>query len=169
MSSPRAVRVTFTVLAIYCFIGPGQGGIAANPQPERTESQNTLAGYLGRAAFKLDCYFTIEEMTQEEGGDNWITEHSVRAGNDPSSIEKMIGQLSAQLKGVHIYRSKENPAVVHFIDERFDKEKEYALPKCVAVNFHGTLDKLVEKLQRTSFENLHPQFSVGGFSGGIGS
>src|SRR5665213_169729 len=167
MPSLKRIKVVVAVTVFICFAGFGQCQEASSPKLRRGEEAIPLWDYLYRQGVKLDCYFTIEEMTQEEGGDDWITEHEVQAGNDPSSIEKMIEQLSAQLKGVHIYRSKENPAVVHFIDERLEKEKEYSLPKCVTIKFRGTPVELVEKLQRTSFENLHPKMG-GVFSGGIG-
>ena len=96
--------------------------------PKHGEDPVTLVEYLRAAAVKLDCYFTIEEMHQDV--DNWIEAHHVQAGSEPSSIEKMVEDLSSQLKGVHIYRSKENAAVVHIIDERLEKEKDYAVVKC---------------------------------------
>jgi hypothetical protein len=36
---------------------------------------------------------------------------------DPSTIDEMVEVLSA-VEGINVHRSKENPAVVHIIDER---------------------------------------------------
>jgi hypothetical protein len=164
MSSLQLVKPAFAISIFFCFAVLGQCQEASSPKLRPSKEAVVLWEYLSRQGIQLDCYFTIEEMTLED--DNGITEHDVQVGKDPSSIEKMIEQLSAQLKGVHVYRSKENPAVVHIIDERLEKKKAYSLPKCVAIKFSGSPDELVEKLQQTSLENLHPKRG-GTFSGGI--
>ena len=163
MPSLQLVKPAFAITIFFSFTVLGQCQEASGPKLRRGEETVPLWKYLYRQGIQLDCYFTIEVMNREF--DDWITEHDVQVTNEPSSREKMIEQLSAQLKGVHVYRSKENPAIVHIIDERLEKEKEYSLPKCVAVKFRGTPDELVEKLHQTSFENLHPKRS-GVFSSG---
>jgi hypothetical protein len=105
MTFLRVIIIMFAGLAIPCFIGLGHGGIAANPQWEQKELEDTLADYLVHAAFKFDCYFTIENMTKEEGG-AWIWAYDVKGMGDPSSIDELIERLSANVQGVRVYRSK---------------------------------------------------------------
>ena len=75
----------------------------------------------------------------------------------------MVEQLSAKLKDIRVYRDKSNQAVVHIVDERLETEKSYALPKSVAIEFRGTPEKLLEKLQLEYFESLRPKvaFAIG--------
>ena len=151
----------FAGLAISCFVGLGQGGTAANPQSEQIGLEETLDEYLGRAAHKLDCYFTIENMSIGEEAANWIWVCDVKGVGDPSSIDDLIEKLSAKVKGVRIYRSKKNPVVVHIIDDRLEKLKDYPMPESVAIEFQGSLDELLGKLPN---KNLHTGsvFGVGG-------
>jgi hypothetical protein len=165
MRSLQFATSAFTVSVFFSIAGFGQCQEVRIPKPEQSQDAVILVEYLSRAAIKLDCYFTIEEMPMDV--DNWIQSYPMQVGSEPSSIEKMVRDLSGQLKGVHVYRSKENPAVVHIVDKRLEKEKDYPLPKCVAVKFRGSPQKLVEKLQST-FKNLRPrtEIEIGGFGRG---
>jgi hypothetical protein len=166
MTFLRVIIIMFAGLAIPCFIGLGHGGIAANPQWEQKELEDTLADYLVHAAFKFDCYFTIENMTKEEGG-AWIWAYDVKGMGDPSSIDELIERLSANVQGVRVYRSKKNPVIVHIIDDRLDKLKAYPMPECVAIECRGSLDGLLGKIVRKLPNiNLHTG-SVFGVGGGI--
>ena len=110
----------FVIFSIFLFRRFGQCQQASIPKLKQAEEAIPLHDfYLYTIGKKLDCYFTIEEMTLD--ADNWISEHEVQITTDPSTIEQLIKQLTAQLKGVHLYRSKENPAIVRFIDERVGK------------------------------------------------
>jgi hypothetical protein len=164
MPSSQSVLPALAVSTFFCIASLSQCREPSSPKPRQGDEGVPLYEYLLRASLKLDCYFTIEQMPGEEN--NSIEGREVQAGSEPSSIEKMVEQLSAQLKGFHVYRSKENPVVVHIIDERLEKEKEYSLPKCVAVKFRGTPEKLVEKLQRMFLGDLRPKMG-GAFSGFI--
>ncbi len=159
----QSITPSFIAWGFFCCASLGQCQDASVPKPMRGEETVPLVEYLGRIGVKLDCYFTIEEMHLDV--DNWIEQHQVQAGNEPSTIDKMVKQLSAQLKGVHVYRSKENPVVVHFTDERLEKEKDYPLGKQVAIRFCGSPGELVIKLQTTSLKNLHNQmvFAIDGW------
>jgi hypothetical protein len=163
---PRLQSVTrlLVVLVVISFVGLGHCQEASSPKLRPGEEEVPLYDYLYRMGVEFDCYFTIEEMPLKF--DNWIESHHMQVGSEPSSIENLVKDLSIQLKGVHVYRSRENPAVVHIVDERLEKEKDYSLSKCVAVKFRGSPEKLVVKLQQTSLDNIRPKMQVA-FSGGV--
>jgi hypothetical protein len=162
MPSFQSVSPAFIVCVFFSLASFGQCQEAWSPKPTQSQRAEALVEYLNRAAIKLDCYFTIEEMPR--GVDDWIESHDMRLRSQPDSIDELIELLPAELKGVHVYRSTENPAVIHVIDERLEKEKDYSLAKRVSVTFSGSLEKLVEKLQRTSPINLGTKMG-GGLSG----
>jgi hypothetical protein len=118
--------------------------------------------YAYREGIKLDCYFTIEEMPLEYG--NWIDMHEVKVGKEPSSIEEMVEDLSSQLEGIHVYQSRENPAVVHLVDARLEKEKDYSLDKRISADYSGSIKELVDWLNQFYFEGFHYRqgFVIGG-------
>jgi hypothetical protein len=159
----QSVARSLAVSVVICFAAFGQCQEASSPKLRPEEKVVPLYQYLEGMGVLFDCYFTIEQMPLKD--DNWITIHDVKVGNEPSSIDKLVKQLSTQLKGVHVYRSKDNPAIIHFVDERLEKKKEYSLPKRVAFRFRGTPDQLVDKLcsQFQEFIFSQRQFLVGGW------
>jgi hypothetical protein len=141
MRSFQIVSPAFAVFVFFSLVGFDRCQEAWSRTPAQSQNAAFLVEYLNRAAVKLDCYFTIEEMHLDV--DNWIEAHHLQSGSEPSNIDKLVEELSSQLKGVHVYRSKENPTVVHIVDEQLEKEKDYSVAKRVAVKFRGTPTDLV--------------------------
>ena len=105
MQSFQPITLVFAG-SVFFVSSVSSGQDASDSKPERTEEVRPLAEYLQRAAVKLDCYFTIEEMTREEG-DNWIQNTTFKPKRFLPLSEKTIEKLSALLKGVHIYQKKQ--------------------------------------------------------------
>jgi hypothetical protein len=145
--------VAILVAALFvCFFGQDGAVNAADCQAAHKE---WLFRYLERAGMELDCYFTIEEVGEHEGkGMNCL----INKDDEPAaSIDQLLTKLNGQLAGVHVYRSAENPAVIHLVDVQLEKEKEYTLTKHVSISYKGSMQGLVDKLHSSYFDGLKSQ------------
>ena len=112
-----------------------------------------LYEYLQVAGIKLDCYFTIEG-TPREGESGWIAVCDAKWDMSVSSIDKLTAEVAAKVPGVKVFRSDDNPAVVHVMDKRLAGMADYVLAKKTSITFKGKAQALVDRLHEKCFEEL---------------
>jgi hypothetical protein len=157
--------------AILCVAGPFLTLVAANLIAAAAETlggdplkEDALYLVLDRMGRRLDCYFTIEELPSERDNVcNWISQHSLPGDGDAKSVPELVSWLSKHLKGVHVFRSDENPAVIHLMDARLVGAKSYPLAKTITLRYEGDL----QGLRKAAGKAIATDFSLFA-NGGIG-
>ena len=151
-SSNRFRPIVFLAPAACLFLAM-RGGAAEEPPAQGADRTMALYEYLQVAGIKLDCYFTIEG-TPREGESGWIAVCDAKWDMSVSSIDKLTAEVAAKVPGVKVFRSDDNPAVVHVMDKRLAGMADYVLAKKTSITFKGKAQALVDRLHEKCFEEL---------------
>lgn len=108
-------------------------------------------GYLFYAGRELGYQFTIEVLRTSDEDEFYVK--TVPANRDHGqefvTMEKTLEKLSQKLPEVAFIRNKQRPRVIHAIDKRLLKMKDYIVDKKIDLNFKGVIGDISRKLNET--------------------
>jgi WD40 repeat protein len=108
---------------------------------------------------KYDCYFTIEASAASDASPTpWWPGIRVQPCPQDSSLEQALAHLRPQIKGFQVFRSPDNPAVVHVVASQWAGQVHYSLEKRVSINYAGKLRGLVDDLGRQLNGCIHSKY-----------
>ena len=130
---------------------PFAGSGVAQSRPAATAPETRgLAAFLFEIAQRYDIYFTLETKQPSEGTQSAV--ELVRFSSDDaakiSSADDAINALRAKLEGAEVVRDEWNPAVIRIVEKAVAGLPGYAIEQRVTINFRGTLDGVVDRLQK---------------------
>jgi hypothetical protein len=94
----------------------------------------------------LDCYFTREELRSGETLSPFDG-LKIRNTHTITSIQLLIAELHKQLPDAEVYQSKENPAVIHLIDGKLSRKKNW-LNDNIELSYVGNPSGLIGALRK---------------------
>jgi len=98
-----------------------------------------LRWYLYKVATLMDCYFTIERLqpTNFRERRSAFDTQADRAPRKFASMDDLVKDLNARLVGITATRCKDNPAVIHLIEDELRKLDSYDMERKVTIRYLG--------------------------------
>jgi hypothetical protein len=114
-----------------------------NAQDIHIEVKNSvvLNDYMIKQGEQLHCNFTIETFNS----DNFVSsldDLSIRIldDNEVTNLNLLVFKLRRDIPGCNVYLDTSNSNVIHFVDMKLMRLKDYALNKEISVTYSGLLE-----------------------------
>src|SRR5262249_42499082 len=119
-----------------------------------------LRQYLEELSTKFDCYFTVEEIPLR-GQSEWILAFRMQYDVNVVSLEQALSTLRKQMPQIRFCRDKSNTAIVHIVDVRLGRQRNYIMEQPVEVKYSGPVQSLVDAIGRKCDDQIQSRRHLG--------
>lgn len=143
------------LVTIVLLLAAAHACLASDPPADATanaERRILVKDYLQLAGQRLDCYFTVEEVTTVDALPVNVTNLPIWVKDEPRTQEDVLRELQKRFPDVKMVASPRCPVVFHIYGPTTTGTKGYWLDRKISMTHSGALAGLLSSLE-TALDN----------------
>lgn len=150
----KMIRAIAIVVLLPSLLVAEENAVRHTPSNEREFWEH----YLASTGKSLGCHFTIEILVRELDDPKSSSRFFVDDDKEVKTVDEVIDKASKKTEGLIFVKNKNNPQIVHVIDDDLRKIPGYAIDQKMDLKYSGFLDEISKAIE-TKFPALGPRRS----------